>query len=549
LLPPGSARPLHGPDSPASTPAPATPAGNRPVPAGFADASDSGEARSPRNPLRDATESADKGGNAKAGAAHAASPAGKAKKGKHGDTPYDPIKENKEFFVGWPKPKLALVMTGRQDGYLEPCGCAGLDRMKGGLMRRHTFFDQLRRDRAWPIIAVDVGGLIKGFGRQAELKFQTTVEAMRKMGYDVIGLGKGELRLPTGELVSVAASVGGQASPFISANVGLFGFGSGLTATKRVLEAGGRKIGVTAVLGAKFQKEIHNADIEMIPPETALQRLLPDLRKEGCDLLVLLAHATIEESAELAKRFPEFDVVVTAGGIGEPPADGAQKIGPKTLLVEVGEKGMAAVVVGFYDEEPRVRYQRVLFDSRYRSSPDVKKIFAAYQGQLKELGLAGLGVRAVPHARRDVLGAFVGSAKCQPCHEESYKIWKKSGHAKAYQTLVKADPPRNFDPECISCHVVGWHPTEYVPYQGGFLSPEKTPHLTDVGCESCHGAGGAHCDAEIKNDKALQQKLQKAMVVTKAEAEKRLCMTCHDLDNSPDFDFSTYWPDVEHYEK
>jgi len=55
--------------------------------------------------------------------------------------------------------------------------------------------------------------------------------------------------------------------------------------------------------------------------------------------------------------------------------------------------------------------------------------------------------------------------------------------------------------------------------------------------------------AEVKNDKALQEKIQKAMKVTKAEAEKHLCATCHDLDNSPDFDFPSYWPKVEHYEK
>jgi hypothetical protein len=544
IIPPTSAIPLHVHDSPVAPPSPkADQAASRPVPASFTDLAGSDDASPRRNPLRS------EGGSTEPAPGRAASSAAPLKKGKPGDVPFDPIKENGKFFEGWPKPKLAIVITGREDGYIEPCGCAGLERMKGGLMRRDTFFQELRRDRGWPVVAVDVGGLIKGFGRQAELKFQTTVNAMQKMGYDAIGFGKNELRLPTGELVSVAADIRGKPSPFVSANVGLFGFASGLTATKRIVEAGGRKIGITAILGAEYQKEINNADIEMSAPEAALRKVLPDLKKENCDLLILLAYAAMGESAELARKFPEFDVVVTAGGVGEPPSDKAQPIGDKTLLVEVGEKAMAAVVLGIYDEAPRLRYQRVLFDSRYPASPQIKTLFAAYQGQLKELGLAGLGVRAAPYPRRDVLGPFVGSAKCESCHEESYKSWKKSGHAKAYETLVKADPPRNSDPECISCHVTGWHPTEYFPYQGGFLSKEKTPPLTDVGCESCHGAGGAHCEAEIESDKALQQKLQKAMVVTKAEAEKHLCMTCHDLDNSPAFDFPSYWPKVEHHEK
>jgi len=471
-------------------------------------------------------------------------------KGKHSGVPFDPIKENGKFFEGWPAPRLALVITGRQDGYLEPCGCAGLERMKGGLMRRASFLDDLRRVRQWPVVAVDVGGLIKDFGPQAELKFQTTTNALFKMGYAAIGFGTHDLKLPTGELVSVAAGVAGQPSPFVSANVGLFGFASGLTGTKRIVEAGGRKLGITSILGKSYQKEIRYAEIEMADPEAALEKLLPELKKEKCDLLILLAYASREESLALAKRFPDFDVVVTAGGAAEPPCEKPAPVGEKTLLLEVGEKGMTAVVLGFYDgADPRVRYQRVLLDSRYPAAPEIKSLFAAYESQLKELGLSGLRVRAVPYPRRDLLGAFVGSEKCKSCHEESYKVWKKSGHAKAYATLVAADPPRNFDPECISCHVIGWHPTEFFPYQGGFMTKEQTPQLTDVGCESCHGAGGAHCEAEIKNDKALQEKLQKAIVVTKADAEKLLCITCHDLDNSPDFDFKEYWPQVEHKEK
>ena len=65
---------------------------------------------------------------------------------KNSGVPFDPIKENGKIFVDWPKPKLALVITGNQEGYLEPCGCAGLDRMKGGMSRRYSLFRQLREE-------------------------------------------------------------------------------------------------------------------------------------------------------------------------------------------------------------------------------------------------------------------------------------------------------------------------------------------------------------------------------------------------------------------
>ena len=45
----------------------------------------------------------------------------------------DALEKNGPIFVDWPQPQLALVFSGEMDGYLEPCGCAGLENQKGGL--------------------------------------------------------------------------------------------------------------------------------------------------------------------------------------------------------------------------------------------------------------------------------------------------------------------------------------------------------------------------------------------------------------------------------
>jgi hypothetical protein len=203
----------------------------------------------------------------------------------------------------------------------------------------------------------------------------------------------------------------------------------------------------------------------------------------------------------------------------------------------------------FDDARQPYRYQRVPLDARFAASREMELLMRAYQEQLKLLGWTGLNLRPVPHPQTESNGRFVGSEKCESCHEPSYRVWKKSGHAKAFQTLVKLDPPRQFDPECVSCHVVGWHPTKYFPYEGGYWSEEKTPQLVNVGCESCHGPGEAHVAAELGNDKAMRERFRQAMVVTKTESQQRQCFSCHDLDNSPDFDFNSYWPEIEHTEK
>ena len=111
-------------------------------------------------------------------------------------------------------------------------------------------------------------------------------------------------------------------------------------------------------------------------------------------------------------------------------------------------------------------------------------------------------------------------------------------------------PPRDFDPECIACHVVGWNATELLPYQGGFLSERETPLLVSVGCEACHGPGEHHARAEMGANAALQERLRLAIrLPVDGGLARRHCLTCHDGDNSPNFDFETYWEKIEHREE
>ncbi len=452
--------------------------------------------------------------------------------------PVDPVATNGKIFDGWPKPELALVFTGEQDGYIEPCGCQGRENQLGGIARRHSFLEQLEKD-GWPTVALDVGGLIDRFGRQAEIKYQITCDAMATMGYDAIAFGRKDLRLPAEALVAVA---GAEDGPFVSANVNLFD----LTKQFRVIDAGGKKIGVTSVLGEKYQAEVNNDQITVTPAVAALEAVLPKLKAEGCDLLVLLAHATPDESKALAKQFPDFDIVVTAGGAEEPPHELTRIEGQKTIFVEVAHKGKYAIVLGLYDDPQRPwRYQRVPLDSRFADSPGMQKLMVAYQGQLEELGLEGLGLRPKSHPRAsgsdDLAGQFVGAAKCGECHKTAFGIWSKTRHAQA-----TAVPPRLHDPECLSCHTTGWSAEEFLPYVTGFASLEETPQLAGNGCENCHGPGAAHVAAEAGRDIAQRDRMRAALRLSRATIAENACTKCHDGDNDPHFSIEAYWPKVEH---
>ena len=456
------------------------------------------------------------------------------------------------LFAGWPKPSLALFVSGQQHGYIEPCGCTGLTNQKGGLVRRYSCKQQLEQ-QGWDVVALDVGNQVRRFGRQAEIKFQMTVEGLKKMKYRAIGFGPDDLRLSAGELIAVTADEGNSGTPFVCANAAIID--RSLTPRFQVIEAAGKKIGVTAVLGTDELSKITSDEILKKPPEESLREVWPVLEKQGCDLYVLLAHASIEESTQWAQKFPHFDVVVTAGGAGEPTYEAEKIAGTDAVMVQVGIKGMYIGVIGVFDDPKQpLRYQRVPLDARFPDSREMLQLLASYQDQLKAAGLEGLGVKPIPYP---VDLKFVGSEACQECHDGDYAIWEKSGHGHALDSLIhpgeRSEIPRNFDPECLSCHVVGWNPQKCFPYVSGYLGVDETPLMHHVGCENCHGPGSAHVAIEkVEVNKPSQEMIDKAReeVRLRLEDAEKKCMECHDYDNSPDFHaagaFQEYWKKVEH---
>ncbi|HEY2147995.1 MAG TPA: multiheme c-type cytochrome [Pirellulales bacterium] len=449
-------------------------------------------------------------------------------------------KGDEPLFQGWPKPLATIVATGMQMGYIEPCGCSGKENQLGGLSRRDSFLKKLAAN-GWNVIPLDAGGQVRRFGTQSDYKFQRTADALKTMHYRAIALGTDDLRLPAQAL---AAPIADNSEAFVSANAAPFGFDAQLIRRFQIIDAGKIKFGVTAIVGDSVQRAVNNDDIKFKPAEQAIKEVLPDLKKAGCDHLILLAHATQRESIELAKKFPEFDFVITSGGAPEPPRQPETIEGMKTRLIEVGQKGEYANVIGFFDDpEQPVRFRMVPLELKLGESDEMRQLMASYQDQLQQAGLSGLGIKPAAHPTGRT---FVGSQTCGDCHTKAYAIWLKTPHAKALETLEKLKPARNFDPECLSCHVTGCEPQKFYPYEGGYTSLDKTPQLAHNGCENCHGPGSAHVAAENGGSDAEKAKNR---VVMRAVKSADTCIQCHDADNSLKFDFNTYWPKVEHHGK
>lgn len=461
---------------------------------------------------------------------------------------------NQKIASDWPKPWAALFLTGQQKGYIEPCGCTGLENQKGGLNRRDTLLKSIQ-DRGWDVVPLDAGSQVRRKGRQAEMIFRFSADAMAKMGYRAIALGQQDLQLSSAELLQITASEGNQRTAFTSSNVSIVD--PSLMNQWQVIEINQRKIGVTSVLGASKKPDILSEEILVEDPISSLQKAMEQLQGQKCDYYVLIAHANLTESAELARSVPGFDLVVTAGGEGEPTYLAEPIEDTRSLMVQVGIKGMYVGLVGLFDDVNNpVRYQRIALSSQFEDSPRMMEAFRGYQEQLQKLGLQRLEVVPTSHPTGRT---FVGTQSCAECHTTAFDIWKDTAHAHATQSLIhpgeRSDIARHFDPECLSCHVTGWNPQKFYPYESGYLSVEKTPLMMENGCENCHGPGSQHVAAEngdIEADEALLKKLREEMRLPLAQAQEK-CLECHDIDNSPNFHrdgaFEEFWEQVKHYGK
>lgn len=397
-------------------------------------------------------------------------------------------------------PGLKIVFTGNEQGFIRPCGCS--KPALGGIHRRATYLEKLREKGA-SFHLLSAGDMVTSGGRQQRMKFESFLMAMGVMGYEGLAIFHGELKLGISYLQEMKAFAG---FPLLSLNIRYRGEpvfdgsvrlkGSPYVATSLLPPAPAGESGVT-----------------FADPLEALAEFWAGLA-EGEEPVVFWG-GTDKQLAELLAEFPaarERGWFVLGGTADQPVAVEAMK---PVRAFSVGSKGRFAA-------EFRPGADRFLKDFRLEEDipphPDANAILVAYRESLAAEGL----LKAVP--RKDVEIEYVGDHACRDCHGAVCDVLEPSAHKRAWQSLVEYGD--HHDPECASCHVTGFGMST------GFLSAEETPHLLNVTCESCHGPGEMHVHAQAP--------------MPTGRPPRTFCLTCHDADNSPQFDYDKYWPKIAH---
>lgn len=407
-----------------------------------------------------------------------------------------------------PEPKPGLWLIGNDQGRLRPCGCS--KPLIGGIIRRSSFFESLDDEVRKQSLLIACGNMVVAGGRQQELKIEGFLEVLTMLEARVLLMADGDLQVGSRYWDDILAARDPEGYPLVSLN--LARDGARLFDSHATLAWAGAPLIVTSWTSPDDNKLTEpGVEAQREPDLAAIKKAL---EAEGARLMIFTTadppfmHDFLASSG-LAEAAAE--TLVCWSGISDLPIKLERR--DSVFVMETGTKGR---YVGWTDWPRSEAIES--FTLAKGDHVEARSIFDFYREGIvvEELMLQ------IPRFDLDE-GEYAGSDECNACHEEAGKVWRGSSHAHAWQTLVDSGDDR--DPECVGCHVVGWGET------AGFDPIDRTP--VDVQCEACHGPSRAHAT-------------DPGVPTPRGQLGSRACLRCHDLENSPKFDFDDYWPKIAH---
>lgn len=385
---------------------------------------------------------------------------------------------------------VTIFLTGDTLGQLEPCGCAA--GQLGGFSRRSAILDKVPRDKR---LIIDAGNFIADQSEQSLLKFDSMIQSLSILGYDLINLNELDMQVVSERYPLEAMPLQVISSFNETENV------RNTYNKKFQIDSNDLLVTVTSALAGSL-------DLDRIQNQLILE---PDAAK----INILIIDNCDESTIDFLAESQIFDIVICPFSNDEPQVIKTNYTAP--LFVSVGKLGkyIGKLDITFSaNEKPKLNYSAIRVDERLPAEPVLEDVYKNYQNMLREDDILGKVARVpLPEGLE-----YVGSDKCEACHPDEYTRWSTQKHAHAYQTLV--DIGSQYDPECIDCHVIG------LKFESGFENEKSPKDLRNVGCEVCHGPRSKH----IKNPLKDADNHEKAEPIAAFD-----CISCHSPEHSPGF--------------
>ncbi len=409
--------------------------------------------------------------------------------------------------------EMTIIYSGNLNGELEPCGCT-LEGDLGGIKRRVTLIDALRKTSP-DLFLISSGGLIVSHAASDQLTSKYILKGFEALNYDAIGvqwqdLSYGAEFIQTSHLPWVASNwQGDQFSNY------------------KLIERGNKKLAFFSWIEPTTESQMITGANTFLKRTKARTKILHNnlAKAKSQNALTILAANLDNETALASLPLKHADILIiksTSEKYAEPI------IVKGTLVLEPGSRGMRLgrldITLNSDSYIKSFRQQQFPLSPSIVDSPRMAAWYAEYNDRVKQDYVKSTEIRkAIELGERN----YVGAGACKGCHQNAYNAWSKSQHAKAFDSLVEVN--KDFDPDCIICHTVGFN------QEGGYIDYKDTAHLAGVQCESCHGASRAH----VTSNGTIATKQRKW-------PKGKKCIQCHTRKNSPNFRLDSYWFRISH---
>ncbi|UCG57257.1 MAG: cytochrome c family protein [Phycisphaerales bacterium] len=394
---------------------------------------------------------------------------------------------------------------------MKPCGCSG--KQLGGLDRRDAIFRTVPKEKR---LIVDTGSLVDGGEEQDLIKFDIIVQAFNLLGYDLVHLTDTDVEVAGNKVLldSIGSLFDVIAAPR-SADVNV---------PAKYTRQFALKDGAVAVTIAAVDPQVTSAE--------QIQELFGSQPGAEAVNMVILSRSDSATVDSIVAQAPAVDCVICPPESDEPRAVARRQ--NRLLVFSPGRLGKYVTRLQIYPElkkptVPRraeaqeagtkeilstthsglqIAFSAVPITEDLPQESSQVQLYQTYQLLLKETNI----LQRLPRFTLPDDLEYAGSLACAICHDEVYQKWRSTRHANAYATLERVGS--QYDPECVICHVIG------LEYKSGFVSPELTPDMKDVGCENCHGPASEHAATAG---------------AVELGRPRSTCVDCHSPEHSTDF--------------
>jgi len=284
---------------------------------------------------------------------------------------------------------------------------------------------------------VDSGDFFGMAGEQDSLKSAFMVDAMNRLGYDVVTLGEREFSFGQAFLLNTFKKT---KIDVVSANLVYADTKKPFVKPYVIRKMCNARVAFFGLIGndMKIRTLLTERALEIKDPIATAKALVPELRKKA-DIIVLLSHIGLTEGQRLTLEAPGIDVMV----FGHQPGLFREIAKTNNVInTRAGERGQYIPGIHLVVEDGKISSydgDMVTLDDKVPADEDMNRSVDGFNDEMnRRFSNTPPANAPAQQATAPLTGDhYLGEKNCRRCHEAEYQMYASQQHAIAFATLTK----------------------------------------------------------------------------------------------------------------